>query len=90
MTDTIEILLTVVVTTLTVLLAIIGVQIILILTEVRNILKKTDSMMGDAERITHSVVEPVEEASSFVMGIKSGFGVMRNIRKIFAAEEIEE
>ena len=51
MTDTIEILLTVVVTTLTVLLAIIGVQIILILTEVRNILKKTDSMMGDAEEL---------------------------------------
>ena len=90
MTDTIEILLIVVVTTLTVLLAIIGVQIILILTEVRNILKKTDSMMGDAERITHSVVEPVEEASSFVMGIKSGFGVMRNIKKIFTAEMAEE
>ena len=90
MIDTIEILLTIVVAILTVLLAVIGVQIILILTEFRNILKKTNSMMGDAERITHSVVEPVEEASSFVMGIKSGFGVMRNIRKIFTAEEAEE
>lgn len=87
MTDSTQILLIVVVTTLTVLLTIIGVQIFLILVEVRNILKKTDSMMSDAARVTHAVVEPVEGATSFLTGLSSGVGVVRNIKKIFAADE---
>ena len=87
MTDSLQILLTAVITTLTVLLVLIGVQIFLILVEVRNILKKTTLMFDDAARVTHAVVEPVEEASSFVVGLKNGFGLIGTLKKIFAADE---
>jgi hypothetical protein len=87
MTDTIQILLTAVITTLTVLLVLIGVQIFIILGEVRKILKKTNLMFDDASKITHAVVQPVEEASSFVLGLKNGFGLISKIKKVFEADE---
>jgi hypothetical protein len=87
MTDFTQILLVIVVSTLTVLLTIIGVQIFLILIEVKNILKKTASMMDDAKRVTHAVVESANEASSFLTGLKSGFGVIKKIKRIFVEEE---
>lgn len=87
--DTTQILLIVVISILTLLLSAIGVQMFLILTEVRNILKKTGGMLDDAKRITHAVAEPVEEASSFMLGLKNGFGLVKKIKKIFADEEEE-
>jgi len=87
MTDSTQILLTIVISTLTILLTIIGVQIFLILIEARNILKKTGLMLEDASKITHAVVEPVEEASSFIKGLKDGLGVVRTIKRIFNADE---
>lgn len=90
MTDSTQILLIVIVSILTLLLTIVGVQIFLILVEVKNILKKTKEMLDDAKRLTQAVVEPVEEASSFMMGLKNGFGLVKKIKKILAAEENEE
>ena len=87
MTDSTQVLLIIVISILTVLLTIVGVQIFLILVEVRNILKKTTSMLDDAKKVTHAVVEPVEEASSFLTGLKSGFGIMKKIRKIFTEDK---
>ncbi len=87
MTDSTQILLTAVVATLTVLLVVIGVQIFLILGEVRNMLQKVNGMLGDASRVTRAVVEPIEEASSFVLGLKKGLGAVKAFKKIFAADK---
>ena len=87
MTDPTQVLLIVVITTLTILLTAIGVQIFLVLTELRNVLKKTSSMLDDANKVTHAVVEPVEEATTFLSGLKNGLQVVRRIKKIFNADE---
>jgi len=89
MTDSTQILLIIVISTLTVLLTLIGVQIFLILIELRNILKKTSSMFDDVQRVTHAVVKPVEEASSFMLGLKNGLGLMKSLKKIFSAHKEE-
>lgn len=90
MTDSIQIMLTVVVTTLTVLLVLIGIQLFLVLNEFRNILKKSNKMADDALRVTHAVVTPVEEASSFLMGLKNGLGLIKSLKNIFNSAVEEE
>ncbi len=87
MTDSTQILLIVIITTLTLLLTAVGVQIFLILIEVRNILKKLGAMLDDAKKVTEAVVKPVEEASTFISGLRSGFGFVKRLRNIFVADE---
>lgn len=89
MTDTYQILLTSVISVLTVLLTLIGIQLFLILNEVRSILKKTNKMVEDAGKVTHAVVQPIEEVSSFLTGLKSGLGVVNKIKKIFDSSKDE-
>jgi len=90
MTDTYQILLTVVISVLTVLLTLIGIQLFLILNEVRNILKKTNNMVDDASKVTHAVVQPIQEASTFLTGLKNGLGVVNKIKKIFDSNGSKE
>ena len=86
MTGAIQILLTAVITALTVLLVIIGIQLFLVLQEFRSVLKKTSKILDDTSRVTHAVAQPVEEASSFLAGLKNGFGLIKNLKKIFENE----
>jgi len=90
MTDTYQILLTSVISVLTVLLTLIGIQLFLILNEVRNILKKTNNMVDDASKVTHAVVQPIQEASTFLTGLKNGLGVVNKIKKIFDSNGSKE
>jgi hypothetical protein len=90
MTDTYQILLTSVISVLTVLLTLIGIQLFLILNEVRNILKKTNNIVNDASKVTHAVVQPIQEASTFLIGLKNGLGVVNKIKKIFDSNGSKE
>lgn len=86
-----QILLFLVVTILTTLLALSGIQVIHILTELRETMKKVNKMMDDFNLITSSVAKPVAGVSGFVMGLKSGSDVFRlflkNNQKVKAAKE---
>lgn len=84
MPDIMLYLLVFVISSLTVILIIIGIQVIKILQEVRISLTKTNSMLDDAKKISHSIAEPIESASDFVMGLKKGFRVVDMAEKLLS------
>ena len=63
--DPIQILLIFVITTLTVLLVLIGLQIVNILKEVRSSLEKINKILDDAGTISESIAKPVSDFAGF-------------------------
>ena len=90
MLDPIQILLTVVVTTLTVLLVIIGIEVFRILQETKKTLERVNKILDDVEVITDTVTRPVEGMSSLIAGVKQGAGVIRVLSKLFKDREGED
>ena len=77
-----QILLLLVVLTLTTVLVVSGIQVIKLLAELRETLKKTNKIIDDANQITSSVAKPIASASNFIMGIKSGVDLIGLISKL--------
>lgn len=71
MIDTTQILLFTVVTALTILLVILGIQIFFILREIRRMLEKVNKMFDDATVVTGSISRSFHEISGFGEGIKT-------------------
>jgi len=76
MLDSAQGLLIIVVTILTVLLVVIGIQVVNILREIKKSLEKVNKMLDDAGVITGSVAETVSGLSSFLEGVKGSFKVI--------------
>ena len=76
MLDSAQGLLIIVVTILTILLVVIGIQVVNILREIKKSLEKVNKMLDDAGVITGSVAETVSGLSSFLEGVKGGFKVI--------------
>lgn len=75
MVDTTQILLYTVVVALTILLIVIGIQVFLILKEIKKMLEKANKMMDDATKLTGSISSSFHEISGFASGIKTVFKV---------------
>lgn len=69
--DTTQFLLTIVLSITTVLLIIIGIQLIFLLREVRKALKKVNNIVEGFEKLGLSVEHGVSELKGFVTGIKA-------------------
>ncbi|MBU3957222.1 hypothetical protein KKI19_03065 [Patescibacteria group bacterium] len=76
MIDNTQLLLIAVVTVLTVLLAIIGVQVFFILREIRESIKKFNKMLDDAGTISESVARPIASLSSSITGVSGIAGLL--------------
>lgn len=87
MLDTIQILLTVIITILTVLLTIIGIAIFQILREFKGSLKRINKILDDTGRISESVAAPMEEASDFLLGLRKGVSFLRNISRFIKEDD---
>lgn len=91
MLDPTQTLLVAVITTLTILLTIIGIQVVQILKEVKKTLEKVNGMLDKSDHLLTSIAEPLEEMSDFFSGLKKGAGVLtllsRFIKKKKTAEE---
>lgn len=77
-------LLFIVVTVLTVLLTLSGVQVYYILKEFRLTVKKVNKILDDTEIMTSSVAKPIAGISGFITGIKSGSDILNlflNLKK---------
>lgn len=88
MIDPTQILLFTVVTSLTVLLIIIGIQVFLILKEVRRsfqkfnkILDDTATVSGTVSRSVNGLSKSVDEISGFASGIKAAFKIFKVFEK---------
>jgi len=71
MIDTVQLILLVVIILLTLILVVLGVQVFFILQEVRKTLRKTNSILDNAESITSSLSQPISGLSSLLFSTKS-------------------
>ncbi len=86
MVDSIQVLLIVVITVLTVLLTFIGIEIYRILKELRQGIKKINEILDDAHTVSSSVAEPISEVSELFTGVKKGVGFIRHVAEFFKEE----
>lgn len=71
-----QILLFLVVSILTTILVLAGIQVVHILKELRETIRKTNKMMDDFQLISSSIAKPIAGVSGFLTGIKSGMEVV--------------
>jgi len=74
--DTTQLLLTVVLTVTTVLLVVVGIQLIFVLKEARKTLQKVNGIIGNFEKVGLSVEHTFSELTGFVSGLKTIFKVI--------------
>jgi len=90
MTESAQLLLIVVVITLTILLTVVGVEVFLILKEFKKSVEKINKILDDAGTISGSVAKPVSSVSSSLgslSGIVSLLGLIFSKRKKKKEEE---
>lgn len=83
MFDLAQFLLVLVITTLTVLLVIIGLQVVNILREFRRSLEKINKILDDAGLISSSVAKPLADFSGFFEGVKGGLKIIESLLDFF-------
>lgn len=66
---------------LTVLLVVLGVQVFLILKEMRASLQKVNKMLDDAAKMTSTVAESMSGIAGLVSGLKAGLSLFSRFRK---------
>jgi hypothetical protein len=71
MIDPVQLVLLLVILVLTVLLVILGVQVFLILKELRNTITKTNRVLDSANNITENIEAPLSALSSLALGVKA-------------------
>ena len=71
MIDTVQLVLLVVIVVLSLLLVILGIQVFLILKELRNTIKKTNKVLDTADSITENIEGPISAISSLALGMKA-------------------
>ena len=74
--DPTQILLIVVVTALTILLIVIGIQVFLILKEFKKTMEKLNKILADAGLISESVAKPIASFSDSIRGISGVTGLL--------------
>ena len=79
MIDTVQILLTVVISVLTVLLTIIGIAVYQILKEFKKSVEKINLILDDSHRVSSAVAQPVEDVSEILHGIKGGVRLFKTL-----------
>ncbi|HEX7041998.1 MAG TPA: hypothetical protein VF189_02000 [Patescibacteria group bacterium] len=80
--DTAQILLITVVSVLTLLLVLLGVQVFFILREVKNTLSKANKVLDDANVISSSISRPVESFSTVLSSVKLGSVIASFLAKV--------
>ena len=81
MVDSTQVLIALVIVTLTVLLSVISVQVYFILREFQKTIKKVNKVLDDTGQISESVSKPITTVSAMLMGIKGGSAIMKALTK---------
>jgi len=68
-----------VISLLTIVLVIVGLQVWQILKEFKRSLEKINKVLDDTGRISKAVADPIEEASEFLVGLKRGISFFNTI-----------
>ncbi len=76
--ETTQLVITISIVAISIIIVACGIWLILILRELRNTLKKTNTIIDDAKTITTSIAKPVSSISEFLMGFKNGLHLFNN------------
>ena len=71
MIDPVQLILLLVILVLTILLVILGVQVFLILKELRHTISKTNKVLDNAGTITENIEAPLSALSSLALGVRA-------------------
>jgi len=74
--DTTQILLIVVITVLTVLLTAVGIQVFLILKEVRQSIRQLNEILDDAGEVSEAITRPILSLSNSITGLSGVTGLL--------------
>ena len=85
-----QILLFIVIITLTVLLLVLGIQTFFILRDLRKTISKANKVLDNTGEITESVSAPISSLSSVLMGLKVGGVVARLVKKVTEDDKEEK
>lgn len=80
MIDAAQAVLLFVVVILTILLVILGIQVFLILRELRRTVRKANKVLDDAGTITETVSRPISSLSTIAQGVKTGSAIAAMLR----------
>ena len=72
MIDSVQLVLLVVIITLTILLVVLGIQVYFILKELRTTVTKTNKLLDTSNEIAENVAVPVESVSSLIDDVSTG------------------
>ncbi len=75
-----QVLLFIVITVLTTVVSLCGIQVFYILKELRQSVRKTNKILDDAGLISESVAKPISGISGFLTGLKSGAEIIRLLK----------
>lgn len=92
MIDPVQLVLLIVIIILTILLVILGVQVFLILKELRQTISKTNRVLDNADSITENIEAPLEALSSMALGVKASsiITIAKFIRSLLGKHHEEE
>lgn len=85
-----QILLIVVITILTIVLTLIGIQFFFILKELKRSVQKVNKMLDDGTLVSHLVVKSVTGVSGILSGVKAGLSILNIFHKSKKEEDGEE
>lgn len=81
MNDTAQIIVVSVITVLTIVLALVGIQIIFVLQEIKRALSKVNRIVDDAQSITSKISHSTESVSGMIVGVKTALSLLGSFRK---------
>ncbi len=87
MFDPAQFLLFLVILILTILLVVLGVQVFLILRDLRQTIAKANKVLDSTSEITESVSQPISSLSGILMGLKNGATFASFIKKVTDEKE---
>ena len=92
MIDPVQLVLLLVILVLTVLLVILGIQVFLILKELRNTISKTNKVLDSANTISENIEAPLSALSSLALGVKASslITVAKFVRSLLSSKHKEE
>ena len=82
--EPVQIVLLLVIVILTIILVVLGIQVFLILREIRKTVEKTNRVLENADVIAKSIADPISALSSLAVSIKTGVSFANWIKKIYS------
>ena len=81
MNETAQIIIVAVITILTIVLSLVGIQIIFVLRELKQSLTRVNTILGDANRLTNKISHSTDSLSGLFVGLKTAFSLLGAFKK---------